>query len=197
MNCAAQPFRWRQQEELEMNPKRSKSRHGRKMPMVHPNAAAIDVGATMHMAAVRADRTPEPVRSFGRGPPQVGFTRLAVLHNASKHSQRVQCGRSRFSICVGICRRRSALRPVRYRELMKDASLNVGSSFVPWGYPADINPASREKLLACLLGCGYSLHRDAPWGRRHQPKSPLSCFIQVGCIPTAFSSNYAFTDCGE
>src|SRR3954454_1293153 len=48
-----------------MNPKRSKSRHGRKMPMVHPNAAAIDVGATMHMAAVRADRTPEPVRSFG------------------------------------------------------------------------------------------------------------------------------------
>jgi transposase len=35
------------------------------MPMVHPNAAAIDVGATMHMAAVRADRTPEPVRSFG------------------------------------------------------------------------------------------------------------------------------------
>ena len=35
------------------------------MPLVHPNAAAIDVGATMHMAAVRADRTPEPVRSFG------------------------------------------------------------------------------------------------------------------------------------
>jgi transposase len=37
----------------------------RAMPMVHPNAAAIDVGATMHMAAVNADRTPEPVRSFG------------------------------------------------------------------------------------------------------------------------------------
>lgn len=48
-----------------MNPKRSKSRNGSKMPMVHPNAAAIDVGATMHMAAVRADRAPEPVRSFG------------------------------------------------------------------------------------------------------------------------------------
>src|SRR6202167_2890483 len=32
---------------------------------MHPNAAAIDVGATMHMAAVRADRAPEPVRSFG------------------------------------------------------------------------------------------------------------------------------------
>jgi hypothetical protein len=37
-----------------MNPKRSKSRNAGKMPMVHPNAAAIDVGATMHMAAVRA-----------------------------------------------------------------------------------------------------------------------------------------------
>jgi hypothetical protein len=29
------------------------------------NVAAIDVGATMHMAAVRADPAPEPVRSFG------------------------------------------------------------------------------------------------------------------------------------
>src|SRR5712672_2471044 len=50
---------------LEMNRNRSKSRVDRTMPMVHPNAAAIDIGATMHMAAVRADRTPEPVRSFG------------------------------------------------------------------------------------------------------------------------------------
>src|SRR5271170_376398 len=65
MDRAAQPFRWSQQEELRMNPERSKSRDSGKMPTVHPNAAAIDVGATMHMAAVRADRTPEPVRSFG------------------------------------------------------------------------------------------------------------------------------------
>src|SRR6266851_2101328 len=49
---------------LEMNRNRSKSRVDRTMPMVHPNAAAIDIGATMHMAAVRADRAPEPVRSF-------------------------------------------------------------------------------------------------------------------------------------
>ena len=35
------------------------------MSLVHPNAGAIDIGATMHMAAVSADRTPEPVRSFG------------------------------------------------------------------------------------------------------------------------------------
>ena len=48
-----------------MNRKRSKSKIDRTMPMVHSNAAAIDVGATMHTAAVRADRTTEPVRSFG------------------------------------------------------------------------------------------------------------------------------------
>jgi transposase len=37
----------------------------RTMPMVHPNAAAIDIGATMHMAAVGTERDREPVRSFG------------------------------------------------------------------------------------------------------------------------------------
>ena len=35
-----------------MNRKRSKSKVERALPMMHPNAAAIDVGATMHMAAV-------------------------------------------------------------------------------------------------------------------------------------------------
>ena len=35
------------------------------MPMVHPNAAAIDVGSTLLMAAVRADRTSEPVHQYG------------------------------------------------------------------------------------------------------------------------------------
>src|SRR3981189_3204646 len=49
---------------VEMNRNRSKSKIDRTMPVVHPNAAAIDIGATMHMAAVRADRAPEPVRSF-------------------------------------------------------------------------------------------------------------------------------------
>lgn len=48
-----------------MNRNRSKSKVDRTMPMVNPNAAAIDVGATMHMAAVGADRVLEPVRSFG------------------------------------------------------------------------------------------------------------------------------------
>ena len=39
-----------------MNPKRSKPKNDRTMPMIQPNAAAIDIGATMHTAAVRADR---------------------------------------------------------------------------------------------------------------------------------------------
>ncbi len=43
----------------------SRNNNRRTMSVVHPNAAAIYVGATMHMAAVNADRTPEPVRSFG------------------------------------------------------------------------------------------------------------------------------------
>ena len=45
--------------------KKVKSKNGGAMPMVHPNAAAIDVGSTLLMAAVRPDRTSEPVRSFG------------------------------------------------------------------------------------------------------------------------------------
>jgi len=48
-----------------MRRNKSTDRDRRTMAVVHPNAAAIDVGATMHVAAVRADRTPEPVRSFG------------------------------------------------------------------------------------------------------------------------------------
>src|SRR5215217_2643907 len=35
------------------------------MSPIHPNAAAVDIGATMHMAAVDPNRDPEPVRSFG------------------------------------------------------------------------------------------------------------------------------------
>ena len=45
--------------------KKLRSKNDGAMPMVHPNAAAIDVGSTLLMAAVRADRTSEPVRSFG------------------------------------------------------------------------------------------------------------------------------------
>lgn len=40
------------------------SRPSRDMPRVHPRAAAIDIGAKIHVAAVGPDRDPEPVRTF-------------------------------------------------------------------------------------------------------------------------------------
>lgn len=45
--------------------KGKKSKQTGAMSLIHPNAAAIDIGATMHMAAVAPDCDPEPVRSFG------------------------------------------------------------------------------------------------------------------------------------
>ena len=40
------------------------SRSSRDMPRVHPRAAAIDIGAKIHVAAVGPDRDQEPVRTF-------------------------------------------------------------------------------------------------------------------------------------
>jgi transposase len=42
-----------------------KPRRKRDISPTHPNAAAIDIGATMHVAAVGPDKASEPVRSFG------------------------------------------------------------------------------------------------------------------------------------
>src|SRR5918911_4864927 len=42
-----------------------RSSRKRAISPVHPHAAAIDIGATMHVAAVGPDRDPEPVRTFG------------------------------------------------------------------------------------------------------------------------------------
>jgi transposase len=52
------------------------------MVPVHPHAAAIDIGATLHVAAVGPERDPEPVRSFG--------TFTADLHRLADWL--VQCG---------------------------------------------------------------------------------------------------------
>jgi transposase len=48
-----------------MRRNRSGGRTRSELAVIHSNAAAIDVGATMHMAAVGPDREAEPVRSFG------------------------------------------------------------------------------------------------------------------------------------
>ena len=48
-----------------MRRKRAAGKGRQSLPVVHPHAAAIDIGATMHMAAVGPDRADEPVRGFG------------------------------------------------------------------------------------------------------------------------------------
>ena len=45
--------------------KAKRSRKKQELSSVHPRAAAVDIGATLHVAAVGPDRDPEPVRSFG------------------------------------------------------------------------------------------------------------------------------------
>jgi transposase len=45
-------------------PRTKRSRGSSKLSPVHPGAAAIDVGATLHVAAVGPDRDNEPVRTF-------------------------------------------------------------------------------------------------------------------------------------
>ena len=45
-------------------PEAKRSRSRRDLSPVHPDAAAIDIGATMHVAAVDPDRDTDPVRTF-------------------------------------------------------------------------------------------------------------------------------------
>ena len=45
-------------------PQAKRSRSPRDLSPVHPAAAAIDIGATIHVAAVGVDRDEEPVRTF-------------------------------------------------------------------------------------------------------------------------------------
>ncbi|MPR13570.1 hypothetical protein [Microvirga tunisiensis] len=46
-------------------PRTSPSRLARDLTPVHSHAAAVDIGATMHVAAVSPRCDPEPVRTFG------------------------------------------------------------------------------------------------------------------------------------
>jgi transposase len=44
--------------------KATKKVHFKSLPLIHPNAAGIDVGSKEHLVAVPADRDPQPVRTF-------------------------------------------------------------------------------------------------------------------------------------
>src|SRR3954451_14501937 len=52
-------------EEVPAMTRRKHSRPARDIAPVHPHAAAVDIGATLHGAAVRPGGDPEPVRTFG------------------------------------------------------------------------------------------------------------------------------------
>src|SRR6185312_15229464 len=52
-------------EEVPAMTRRKHSRPARDIAPVHPHAAAVDIGATLHVAAVRPGSDPEPVRTFG------------------------------------------------------------------------------------------------------------------------------------
>lgn len=47
---------------------RKRDRKSRELPRVHPAAAAIDIGATMHVAAVGPDRDQNPSGRSGLSP---------------------------------------------------------------------------------------------------------------------------------
>ena len=51
--------------------KANKSVNLQVLPVVHPNAAGIDVGAKEHVVAVPCDRDPQPVRTFQAFPPDL------------------------------------------------------------------------------------------------------------------------------
>src|SRR5215510_16006063 len=44
--------------------KATKKVHFQGLPLIHPNAAGVDVGSKEHLVAVPADRDPQPVRTF-------------------------------------------------------------------------------------------------------------------------------------
>src|SRR5476651_1670007 len=146
-----------------MNPKRSKSRNGGKMPMVHPNAAAIDVGATMHMAAVRADRAPEPVRSFG--------TFTADLHRLVDWF--TECG------VETVVMESTSVYWIPIFELLDARGFTV---FLVNARDAKHVPGARP-MSAMPNGCSGSIRLDC-CGPAFDPKDRLRC-----CDPTCVSAS--------
>jgi hypothetical protein len=65
--------------------KSKRSHPERDFTRTHPNAAAIDIGSRMHVAAVPPDRDAEPVRTFG--------TCTGDLHLLADWFERWACGR--------------------------------------------------------------------------------------------------------
>jgi transposase len=52
------------QQETKKKPRRARQGATKEMPVVHVDAAGIDIGSRSHWVAVPADRDAEPVREF-------------------------------------------------------------------------------------------------------------------------------------
>ena len=146
-----------------MNLKRSKSRDGGEMPMVHPNAAAIDVGATMHMAAVSPNRSPEPIRSFG--------TFTADLHRLVDWF--TECG------VETVVMELTGVYSISIFELLDARGLIV---FLVNARDAKHVPGARP-TSAMRNGCSGSTHSDC-YGPASGPKGRLP-----SCEPTCVSAS--------
>ena len=70
------------------------------LEVMHPDAAGIDVGGSMHFVAVRSDVTEQPVRQFG------GFT--DQLHAIADWLLECGVGSSQWNplACTSVCARR-------------------------------------------------------------------------------------------
>ena len=68
--------------------KANKSVNLQVLPVVHPNAAGIDVGAKEHVVAVLCDRDPQPVRTFQAFSPLPSPGSRPKLANAASAARR-------------------------------------------------------------------------------------------------------------
>ena len=74
--------------------KATKKVHFESLPLIHPNAAGIDVGSKEHLVAVPLDRDPQPVRTFQAFTPD--------LHQLAAWLKR--CGIETVATCPGEAR---------------------------------------------------------------------------------------------
>ena len=168
--------------------KKVTSKNDGAMPMVHPNAAAIDVGSTLLMAAVRADRTSEPVRSFGTFTTDLHrlaawFAECGVETVAMENDQRLldsdlRASRRPWLYCVPCqCPRRQAR--ARAQDRRQRCTMAAAASFLrsaarqlspqrSFHRVARLRTSARASARVC--GLAYSAHAEG--ADRDEPPTP-------------------------
>jgi transposase len=148
--------------------KAKQSSRKRTMSPVHPHAAAIDIGATLHVAAVGPDRDPEPVRSFG--------TFTADLHRLADWLER--CG------VRTVARESTGVYWIPVYEVLEQRGLAVvlvnarDAKHVP-GRKTDVSDAEWLRRLH-----EYGLLRAASIRKPGSPPCGTTCASASGCWTT-------------